>query len=104
MLCALMKKENFWTKISGADRLTKMGAPYDDVAPFAQHLAAVAPGRLLWGSDWPHTGVFDGKKMPDDGKLLDALHGFLPDSTVKGILVDNPLRLLGLPQHERKRL
>ena len=36
------------------------------------------------------------------GKLLDALHGFLPDSTVKGILVDNPLHLLGLPQHERK--
>jgi predicted TIM-barrel fold metal-dependent hydrolase len=96
MLCALMAKENFWTKVSGADRLTKKGFPYDDVAPFAQRLAAVAPGRLLWGSDWPHTGVFDARRMPDDGKLLDALHGFLPDSIVNGILVDNPMRLLGL--------
>ena len=102
VLLDLARRDNVWVKISGADRLTKQGFPYDDVAPFAQRLAAVAPGRLLWGSDWPHTGVFDAKKMPDDGKLLDALHGFFPDSTVTGILVDNPRRLLGLPQHERK--
>ena len=97
MLCALMEKRNFWTKVSGADRLTKQGPPYGDVAPFARRLAEIAPDRLLWGSDWPHTGVFDGKRMPDDGKLLDAMHAFFPDSILKGILVDNPLRLL----HER---
>jgi len=102
ILCDLMKKKNFWTKVSGADRLSKKGFPYDDVRPLARRLVEVAPGRLIWGSDWPHTGVFDAKKMPDDGKLLDALHGFFPDSTVKGILVDNPLHLLGLLQHERK--
>jgi predicted TIM-barrel fold metal-dependent hydrolase len=94
LLCALMKKDNFWTKISGADRLSKKGFPYDDVAPFAQRLAGIAPQRLLWGSDWPHTGVFDAAKMPDDGKLLDAMHGFLAEPIVKKILVDNPARLL----------
>ena len=97
MLCALMKKKNFWTKISGADRLTKKGSPYDDVAPFARRLAEIAPERLLWGSDWPHTGVFDGKRMPDDGKLLDALLRFVPDDKVRNaILVENPRKLLNL--------
>lgn len=94
LLCALMKKNNFWTKVSGADRLTKQGPPYDDVAPFARRLAEIAPERLIWGSDWPHTGVFDAKKMPDDGKLLDALHGFFPEPIRTKILVDNPARLL----------
>ena len=102
LLCELMKRKHFWTKVSGADRLTKQGPPYDDVAPFARRLAEIAPDRLLWGSDWPHTGVFEQAKMPDDGKLVDALQGFFPESTLKSILVDNPMRLLGLPQHERK--
>jgi len=97
MLCKLMKKENFWTKVSGADRLTKKGFPYDDVAPFARRLAEVAPGRLLWGSDWPHTGIFEQAKMPDDGKLLDAMHGFFPESMLRKILVENPERLLNAP-------
>jgi predicted TIM-barrel fold metal-dependent hydrolase len=98
MLCELMQKKNFWTKISGADRLTKKGYPYDDVAPFAQRLAGIAPGRLLWGSDWPHTGVFERAKMPDDGKLLDAMHGFFPESMLQKILVENPERLLHAPE------
>jgi predicted TIM-barrel fold metal-dependent hydrolase len=94
LLCELMKKENFWTKVSGADRLTTKGAPYDDVAPFARRLAEIAPDRLIWGSDWPHTGVFDAKRMPDDGKLVDALHGFFSEPVLKKIIVDNPARLL----------
>lgn len=98
MLCELMKKKNFWTKISGIDRLTRQGYPYDDVAPFAQRLAGIAPERLLWGSDWPHTGVFDAAKMPDDGKLLNVLHGFFPDPLLKKILVENPERLLNAPE------
>ena len=94
LLCELMQRKNVWTKVSGADRLTKQEAPYDDVAPFARRLAEIAPDRLLWGSDWPHTGVFDAAKMPDDGELLDALHGFFSESMLKRILVENPERLL----------
>jgi predicted TIM-barrel fold metal-dependent hydrolase len=33
-------------------------AATNDVVPFA-HRLEIAPGRLIWGSDWPHTGVFD---------------------------------------------
>jgi len=95
VLCDLMKRENFWTKISGVDRLTRKGPPYDDVVPFARRVAEIAPGRVIWGSDWPHTGVFDPKRMPDDGALLDALIGFFADERMrKRILVENPQRLL----------
>jgi predicted TIM-barrel fold metal-dependent hydrolase len=95
ILCELMRRENFWTKISGAERISKKGYPYDDVAPLAHRLAEIAPERLIWGSDWPHTGFFDARRMPDDGKLLDALCRFVPDSAVReDILVSNPRRLL----------
>ena len=96
VLVELARRDNIWVKLSGADRLTKSGPPYADVRPFAQRLIEVAPDRMLWGSDWPHTGVFEAAKMPDDGQLLDALFEFAPDETVrKKVLVDNPLRLLG---------
>jgi predicted TIM-barrel fold metal-dependent hydrolase len=96
-LAGLAARDNVWIKLSGADRLTKSGAPYADVTPFAHRLIEIAPGRMLWGSDWPHTGVFDAARMPDDGGLLDALFEFAPDEAVRNrILVDNPRRLLGL--------
>ena len=97
VMVELARRDNVWVKLSGADRLTKKGPPYADVTPFAQRLIEVAPDRMLWGSDWPHTGVFDAARMPDDGKLLDALFDFAPEeNTLRKILVDNPLRLLGL--------
>ncbi|HTP62925.1 MAG TPA: amidohydrolase family protein [Burkholderiales bacterium] len=98
ILCALMKRENFWTKISGAERISKQGWPYDDVVPLAQRLVQIAPRRLVWGSDWPHTGFFDAARIPDDGKLLDALCRFVPDEAVReDILVGNPKSLLNAP-------
>ena len=95
ILCELMRRENFWTKISGAERISKKGYPYDDVTPLAHRLVDIAPGRLLWGSDWPHTGMFDAKKMPDDGELLNVLCNFVEDPTLRNaVLVQNPEKLL----------
>lgn len=95
VLCELMRRENFWCKVSGADRISRSGPPYTDVAPFARRLADIAPSRLLWGSDWPHTGVFDRRRMPEDAALLNALREFYPDEGIlRRILVDNPQRLL----------
>lgn len=97
VLLELAHQDNVWIKLSGVDRLTALGAPYADVLPFAQQVVAVAPERVIWGSDWPHTGVFDAARMPDDGVLLDALFDFAPDEADRRrILVDNPCRLLGL--------
>ena len=97
MLCALMRRSNVWVKLSGADRITHTDAPYEDVAPLARRLAAIAPERLLWGSDWPHTGVFDATRMPCDAGLLDAVPAWFPERAMQErLLVTNPLRLLGL--------
>jgi predicted TIM-barrel fold metal-dependent hydrolase len=96
-LLALAKRENVWFKISGLERLSKRGAPYTDVRPLVERLVEAVPARLVWGSDWPHTGFFDGTKMPDDGALLDAFADCVPDEGMRRrILVDNPERLLGL--------
>jgi predicted TIM-barrel fold metal-dependent hydrolase len=95
-LARLAGRENVWIKISGADRLSRQGAPYADVTPFARRLTEIAADRLLWGSDWPNTGYFDSRRLPDAGRLLGALAGLVPDDSVRRmILVDNPLRLLG---------
>jgi predicted TIM-barrel fold metal-dependent hydrolase len=95
-LARLAARDHVWIKISGADRISKQGPPYDDVAPFARRLSEIAADRLLWGSDWPHTGYFDARRMPDAGRLLAALATLVPDESVRRmILVDNPLRLLG---------
>lgn len=97
ILCDLMRRANIWVKISGADRITRLGYPYDDVTPFARRLAQISPRRLLWGSDWPHTGVFDAARMPEDGRLLDAFRRFVPDQKMRqDILVTNPNALLGI--------
>jgi predicted TIM-barrel fold metal-dependent hydrolase len=96
ILLELLRRGNFWVKLSGADRITRAGFPYDDVALFAKKLVEVAADRMLWGSDWPHTGVFDAARMPDDGHLLDALASFVPDEAIRSrILVKNPVDLLG---------
>ncbi|HZR04017.1 MAG TPA: amidohydrolase family protein, partial [Burkholderiales bacterium] len=95
ILCDLARQPNVWIKLSGVDRLSRRGPPYDDVAPFVRRLCELAPRSLLWGSDWPHTGVFDSARMPDDTDLLDAFCGFVPDEALRRrILVENPLELL----------
>ena len=60
----------------------------------AHALVEAAPGRLLWGSDWPHTDLCDA--MPDDGELLSLLADWIPDATTRTrVLVDNPAALYG---------
>lgn len=93
----LVCTRDVWVKLSGVDRITKAGAPYADVAPFAKRLMHIAPRRMLWGSDWPHTGVFDAKRMPDDGELLNFIADYAPTEALRrALLVDNPRRLIGL--------
>ena len=83
---------NLWVKVSGPERLSKIGPPYDDVVPFGRALVERYPDRVLWGTDWPHPNMTT--HMPDDGKLVD----FIPRiATTKALqeqlLVRNPMRL-----------
>lgn len=97
VLLDLVRGRNTWVKLSGADRISAAGYPYQDVVPFARELIAAAPDRMLWGTDWPHTGIFKEDRMPDDGNLLNLLPDYAPDENIRNqILVDNPCRLLGV--------
>jgi len=83
-----------WVKLSGADRLSITGAPFHDVLPMAKSLAAHAPERVLWGSDWPHVNLH--AAMPDDGDLVDLIADVVPDAANRRrLLVDNPVELFG---------
>ncbi len=80
-----------YVKISGAERVSSMGAPFADAAPFATRLIEAAPDRVLWGTDWPHPNV---KTMPNDGDLVDLIPLYTPDPSLqRKLLVDNAIRL-----------
>ncbi len=93
--CARLKDGRYWCKLSGADRNTRTGAPYEDTAPFMKALVAANPDRLVWGSDWPHVGHAAGT-IPREHDLLRLLFACVPDEeTRRRILVDNPAALYG---------
>ncbi|MGQ0544120.1 MAG: amidohydrolase family protein [Betaproteobacteria bacterium] len=88
------RKENFWVKVCGAERVSSAGPPFTDAVPFARALIEAAPERVLWGTDWPHPNV--GRHMPNDGDLMDLFPLMAPEPEMqKRILVDNPARLYG---------
>ena len=94
LLIDLLRGEDFWVKICGPERISSAGAPFTDAVPFAAALAAAAPDRILWGTDWPHPNI-EGT-MPNDGDLMDLLAAAVPIEAVRNrILVDNPARLYG---------
>jgi 2-pyrone-4,6-dicarboxylate lactonase len=90
----LFERGNFWVMLSLSEKLSKTGAPWDDVVPLAQRLIEAAPDRCVWGSDWPHPVSV--KQPPNEGDLLELLYRFAPDAaTLRKILVDNPSRFFG---------
>jgi 2-pyrone-4,6-dicarboxylate lactonase len=50
-----------WVKISGLDRVRHSTDDNDKLAQLIGELRRLAPGRLMWGSDWPHTPTEDGE-------------------------------------------
>ena len=102
LLLELMKLQHVWTKVSGADKICETtvhsyyGLPFVEVAPYAQAVIAVAPDRVIWGTDWPHSNNFTPGHTPNDGDLVDLLAAFTPEAAIQHkILVDNPARLYG---------
>jgi 2-pyrone-4,6-dicarboxylate lactonase len=89
----MREHEHFWSKVSGAERLSNAGPPtYDDFVPFARCVAESFPDRVIWGTDWPHPNLKS--HMPDDGDLVDLLPRIaLTPELQRKILVDNPMRL-----------
>lgn len=97
-----------YVKLSAPYRASRQQPAHADLAPLARQLIQAAPERLLWGSDWPHTGSaarrsgdlsrIEPFKAIDDGAMLDLLHTWAPDAVVRQlVLVDNAARLYGFP-------
>jgi predicted TIM-barrel fold metal-dependent hydrolase len=91
----------------------KLSAPYritsrpdgSDGGVIVRPLIDANPERMLWGTDWPHTGAWPGlprlRDRPepfhpvDDGQQLNLLGSWATPAELKRILVDNPARLFG---------
>lgn len=105
-LMSLLRSGNAYVKLSAPYRASKQGPGFADVKPLAQALIGAAPNRMLWGSDWPHTGSSSSRSgdlsqvepfRPEDaGRTLDLLTDWTPDAGIRRqILVDNPAALFG---------
>lgn len=93
-LLRLLRHDHVHAKLMGPYFASAQPPHYADLTPFARAMVAVAPDRLVWATDWPHT---QGREnMPNDGDLADLLAEWVPDEAQrKRILVDNPARLYG---------
>jgi 2-pyrone-4,6-dicarboxylate lactonase len=90
-LLDLVRLPHGWVKVSGSERTDF--PPYDGAVTLARALIAVAPDRVVWGSDFPHP---DSSHKFEDADLIDLIPRFAPDAaTQRRILVDNPARLYG---------
>lgn len=105
LLLNLLKDDRFYVKFCSFDKISAVpkahvegSLPFMDMVPFAQAVLAVAPDRVLWGTDWPHGNTFTPGRVPNEGDLLDLLAVIAPDDALRRkILIDNPARLFGFP-------
>ena len=97
----LVKSGKAYVKISNPHSISRQ-PDLSDVAPFATALIHANPGRVVWGTAWPHPTAGSARtptdlsphQQIDDGRALNMLPVWVPDAaTRKMILVDNPARL-----------
>lgn len=94
-LLSLGRTRQVWVKLSGAYRLAQ--EPHGDrvaleAAPLL--LDSFGPGRLVWGSDWPHTRF---EAVADTHQTRLALDSWVPDPAQRNpVLSSTPAELFGL--------
>jgi D-galactarolactone isomerase len=95
VVAGLLERGQAWLKLSAPYLDSQLGAAgrYADVDAVARHWVQLAPERLVWGSDWPHTSEANNADTVD---LLAKLGEWVDDGALWArILVDNPARLYG---------
>lgn len=73
-----------WVKLSGWYRLGDQ-APYGKLIDNVRRVAALAPDRLVWGSDWPHT-AFETAAMPAYRSIWAPVVEALGESRAQAVL------------------
>jgi predicted TIM-barrel fold metal-dependent hydrolase len=98
----LMRSNNAWVKLSAPYRITQ--GDRAAVAAWASVFLAAAPGRVLWGSDWPHTNREPGKAAHEVSRYRDVTPAALRESMLRWfgsarvleqVMVRNPAALYG---------
>jgi predicted TIM-barrel fold metal-dependent hydrolase len=80
-----------YLKISAPYRVAR-SPDYPGIGHLVGRLTRSHPERLLWGTDWPHTDLYD--SVPDDADLVDTALDWFPDDGLRErILVTNPQAL-----------
>ena len=105
VLLDLLRTGHVWVKLSGCYRISRAEPDYDDAGPIVRALIDANPGRVVWGTDWPHTGAHGSSaktgEIPmieyrplDDGRLLQLFADWCGnESDFRRALVDNPKQL-----------
>lgn len=93
----LIDRGNCWFKFAGVYESSRESWPYADVAAPSRRIAAHAPERIVWGTNWPHNGVRNSADYPDEVALAELVLGWLPEGCRDRVLVRNPIDLYRLP-------
>lgn len=104
-LLAELRRGHLYVKLSAPYRLWT-GCASAHAARLAQLFCAAAPDRILWGSDWPHTGgsgqrggdagAIEPFRTIDSAQVLRDLLACLPNADARHrMLVRNPAALYG---------
>lgn len=94
VLIELMRGGPVWTKLSGIANLSSATPAYDDARAVHDALVSGAPGRLVWGSDWPHTKPAGDR--PRTEALMRLFLQWTPPALHGPIAAANAKRLYGL--------
>lgn len=104
-LATLLACRHIWMKLSAPYRVSQtMG--HGDLLPLVRQSLNMAPDRLLWASDWPHTGgngtrtsgaeAIEPFREVDVFASLALLREWTGDELLfNAVMVDNPARLYG---------
>jgi predicted TIM-barrel fold metal-dependent hydrolase len=98
VIADLLSAGKAWVKLSGPYLGSREGAPhYGDMRTLAVRYLALAPERMVWGSDWPHPSEqAKGGQPIDDQALLRAFLRWCDSTEVaRRVLVGNPQGLYG---------
>lgn len=98
LVLALLQEGRAWVKLSGGYIVSPAHSTEDPaLAALARSYLRAAPGRVVWGSDWPHATASTGAHpVPDDARQIDCLADWIGDrAELARVLVDNAAQLYG---------
>ena len=98
----LLRGGNVWTKLSGTYRFPEV----PEVGDYVREILRTAPDRVVWASDWPHSGGSKASPGGDRTQMQEYrkvdVPGFIEqcwdwcgqdEQLMRNICVDNPRRL-----------